>query len=113
MGQPDEAVVYAMRNLNGDFSLEISRNPIFARLCCVHDGLPVELHFMRPRPLSSLGQAMEEEIYGLMIRDLSYGSITRLDFGRYQIEFWDEESPRQTVVCDEYEVLVDGVSFDN
>ena len=75
-----------------------------ASLCLWDDGQLYLLKFVNPQPLAVLVEAFD--CYEVRVIDRNATEAAQLEFGRYRIEFWDEDDPVGEVVADgfDYEV---------
>ena len=64
-----------------------------------HNDSVATMELIDPRPIESVVSAMD--CYQIRVRDLNRRGC-QLEFGKYEIEFWDEDNPIGIVAADAY-----------
>lgn len=65
-------------------------------------GKPTRLTVMGPKILSSIA-GLFDELWQIRIADQNLKG-SQLEFGRYEIQLWDEDGPYASFQCDNYEL---------
>lgn len=68
----------------------------------VREGKTLELLLEQPRPLSALLSVFDQSFYGIRIYDRNVEETNQLEFGRYRVEFWDEDNPLAECIADAF-----------
>jgi hypothetical protein len=87
-------------------SLTINARPRTATLVISHRGVVSTLVFDNPSPISSFG-GLFDDLERIRIADRNFHG-SQLDFGRYDVQMWDEEIPYGSFDCDRFDL--DGVA---
>ncbi len=76
-------------------------------LKCKIDGASHIIRFMEPVRHEQF-LAVFDDCWGIRIHDINQGQQQFIEFGRYRVEFWDEDNPISSVYVKafEHEVLV-------
>ncbi len=83
-------------------SVNVTANPRVAVVVVEHAGTICKFTFENPSPIASLA-GLFEELEQIRIADRNfYGA--QLEFGRYDVQIWDEDNPYACFDCDSYRI---------
>jgi hypothetical protein len=82
--------------------LRITRPPIIAILKFTSGEVSHVLRFTNPRPVSATTRAFDGDCYQIRIGDRNDDGM-QLEFGRYNVELWDEDNPVAQFTVDDFE----------
>ncbi|WP_442508368.1 hypothetical protein SH528x_007337 [Novipirellula sp. SH528] len=83
-------------------SVTVNARPRVVKVIVEHQGNIATFTFGNPSPIASLA-GLFEELDRIRIADRNlFGS--QLDFGRYDVQIWDEDNPFACFDCDDYSV---------
>jgi hypothetical protein len=94
--------------IDGAISLLIEDRPRAAVITCRIAGGDESLRLVNPQPLEplvSVFEMMEPGLSGIRIIDLNIRDKSQLEFGRFNVELWDEDGEVGTVIADAFEVM--------
>ena len=94
--------------INGAISLLIVDRPRAAVITYRLAGKQKAIHLVNPQPLEplvSVFEMMEPGLSGIRVIDLNIRDKSRLEFGRFQVGFWDEDGEVGIVIADAFEVM--------
>lgn len=87
-----------------DISLHISAYPYTAVINYTLDGKKGGLLLEMPQPPDALLSVFSRAQYGFCVYDRNVEEGNQLEFGRYKVEFWDEDGPKAECLADRFEV---------
>ncbi len=89
--------------ISGARSLHIAMSPRRAILSFESAGLTQNLVLDGPQSFEALVAPLGD-LYGIRVIDLNIRDGRQLEFGRYQIEFWDEDNCLSETIADGFRV---------
>lgn len=79
--------------------VRVSQHPREAVIEFNLDGQPRSLQLINPRPLSALMEVFDD-CWSIRVIDKNLEEGNCLEFGRYRVEFWDEDGPAVEFLVD-------------
>jgi hypothetical protein len=99
---------YRVTNISGPIEVQIiAEQPTAEPTAVLSFASPDGKHSLRlfaPKPLSSL-LAMFDNCYEIRLSDRNTAERNQLEFGRYQLQIWDEDNPIGEANVDDFEIV--------
>lgn len=90
--------------VDGHRALTITQNPRVATFKFLAKGMPTSLRIIGPETLGETTYFCDGECSQILIIDRNREEHNFLYYGRYRVEFWDDDNPMVSLLADNFEV---------